>query len=218
MSKKILLVEDDQILGETVAELLENENYDVVWIKDGDQALNITFDNNFDLMLLDINIPFVNGFELLKGLRQSGDLTPAIFITANIDIDSLKKGFEIGADDYIKKPFDLDELLIRVAAALKKSFKSYDDILTYGALSYNIKQQKLLLEKEEIHLSPSELKLTEYFLKNISKVLSKDELIYQTNSEFEGSDAVLRVQISKLKKIGFNISNIRSVGYRLEEL
>ena len=218
MSKKILLVEDDQILGETVAELLENENYDVVWIKDGDQALNITFDNNFDLMLLDINIPFVNGFELLKGLRQSGDLTPAIFITANIDIDSLKKGFEIGADDYIKKPFDLDELLIRVAAALKKSFKSYDDILTYGALSYNIKQQKLLLEKEEIHLSPSELKLTEYFLKNISKVLSKDELIYQTNSEFEESDAVLRVQISKLKKIGFNISNIRSVGYRLEEL
>ncbi|MEA3352876.1 MAG: response regulator transcription factor [Campylobacterota bacterium] len=218
MSKKILLVEDDQILGETVLELLEDENYKVIWVKDADEALDRVYDTSFDIFLLDVNIPFMNGFELLTELRKNNNFTPAIFITANVDINSLRKGFEAGADDYIKKPFDFDELLIRIESALQKSFKSYKSVLNYGNLSYDIKQQKLFLDKGEVRITPSELRLAEYFLKNIEKLLSKDELIYQTHTEQEGNDAVLRVQISKLKKIGFKISNIRSVGYRLEKL
>lgn len=216
--KKILLVEDDLMLGETIQELLEDESFEVIWVKDGKEAMSKTFHTNFDLLLLDINIPFINGFELLKDLRDSGDITPSIFITANVNIDSLKKGFEVGADDYIKKPFDFDELIIRIENVLKKSFKSYNQIIQYGDLSYNLSDQILLYKTDIIHLSPNEQKLLEYFLKNINKILTKDDLIYQTNTDFNGSDAVLRVQVSKLKKIGFKISNIRAVGYRLEKL
>lgn len=218
MTKKILLVEDDLILGETIEELLLDEKFEVVWVKDGQEALNSTFIQEFDIFLLDVNIPFINGFELLKELRDSGDKTPSIYITANIDTQSLKKGFEVGADDYIKKPFDFDELLIRIENALKKSFKSYDTIVSYDNLKYNVEEQALYLDEKLIHLSPSEENLVKYFLKNIGKILSKDELIFQTNRDSDGSDSVLRVQISKLKKIGFKITNVRSIGYKLEKL
>ncbi|MEA3383379.1 MAG: response regulator transcription factor [Campylobacterota bacterium] len=218
MTKKILLVEDDLILGETTEELLLDEKFEVVWVKDGQEALNSTFIQEFDIFLLDVNIPFINGFELLKELRDSGDKTPSIYITANIDTQSLKKGFEVGADDYIKKPFDFDELLIRIENALKKSFKSYDTIVSYDNLKYNVEEQALYLDEKLIHLSPSEENLVKYFLKNIGKILSKDELIFQTNRDSDGSDSVLRVQISKLKKIGFKITNVRSIGYKLEKL
>lgn len=215
--KKILLVEDDPILGETIVDLLEGETFNVVWAKDGNEALEYTFEKKYDLLLLDVNIPFINGFELLKDLRDSGDKTPSIFITANIDIDSIKKGFDVGADDYLKKPFDFDELIIRINALIKKSFNTYKNILEYGDIIYSIDQKKLTKDSKNINLTPSELGLCEYFLKNIGKPLTIEDLISHTNTD-DGSVAVLRVQISKLKKIGFNISNIRSLGYRLEEL
>ena len=216
--KKILLLEDDIILGETIEEFLLSENYEVVWVKDGELALSETFSSKFDIYLFDVNVPFINGFVLLQELRHSGDITPAIFITANIDIDSLKKGFDVGADDYLKKPFDFDELIIRIESLIKKSFKSYSSVIKYGDLSYDMDNRQLISKDNKIHLSPSEFTIIEYFLKNIGKVLNSEDIISQTNQDFDGSVASLRVQISKLKKLGFNITNIRSVGYRLEKL
>jgi DNA-binding response OmpR family regulator len=218
MKKKILLVEDDLILGETIAELLEAESYVVVWVKDGQMAIDETFVAKFDLFLFDVNIPFINGFELLRQLREGGDITPAIFITANVDINSLKKGFDVGADDYIKKPFDCDELLIRIKAILKKSFKSYDSKIKYNDLVYDTDTQRLLKNNKYIHLTPSETSLLEYLLKNLDKIVTKDELIEQIHDDFEGSVEALRVWISKLKKLGFNITNIRGIGYRCEKV
>ena len=218
MDKKILLVEDDIILGETIHELLESENYKVTWVKDGQEALEETYNNSFDIFLFDLNVPFVNGLELLDDLRKSGDKTPAIIVTANVDIKSMKKGFDVGADDYIKKPFDIDELLLRIEVVLKKSFKTYNQTITYGDLIYDTVKQQLNKNNTAIHLSPTEMILFEYFIKNLDKVLSKDELISHTHDDFEGTDAVLRVQISKLKKIGLNIVNIRGVGYRCEKI
>jgi two-component system, OmpR family, response regulator QseB len=218
MDKKILLVEDDLILGETIHELLESEGYCVSWVKDGQQALEETYRLSYDIFLFDLNIPFINGLELLDELRQSGDKTPAIIITANIDFESMKKGFDVGADDYMKKPFDIDELLLRIEVVLKKSFKSYNETIIYGDLIYDTVKQQLNKNDKLIHLSPTELVLFEYFIKNLEKVLSKDELIGHTHVDFEGSDAVLRVQVSKLKKIGLNIVNIRGVGYRCEKI
>jgi len=218
MSKKILLVEDDLILGETIQEILEDNNYIVQWVKDGQDALDKIFDGSFDLYLFDINVPFIQGLDLLKELRDSGDITPAIFITANVDIQTMKKGFDIGGDDYIKKPFDIDELLIRIEVVLKKSFKSYENIIVYNDLKYDIDNRTLTKNNNTIHISPSELMLFEFFIKNIGKTLSKEQLLSSNHDDFEGSDAVLRVQISKLKKLGLNIKNIRGVGYRCENL
>lgn len=215
---KVLLVEDDLILGETVFDILEDEGFNITWVKDGKEALDSTYLNKYDLFLLDINVPFINGFELLSDLRQSGDLTPSIFITARVDIESLAKGFDVGADDYIKKPFEMDELLIRINTQIKKSFKSYSTQIRYKNLLFNIDEEKIFKDNQEVHLSPTEYKLFEMFIKNIGKVVIKEDILYELHQGDEGSEAALRVQISKLKKIGLNITNLRGVGYRCEEV
>ncbi|MBT3280535.1 MAG: response regulator transcription factor [Campylobacteraceae bacterium] len=216
--KKILLVEDDLILGESLEELLSEEGFDVVWVKDGNEAIDQTYDNIFDLYLFDVDIPFINGFELLKSLRDISDKTPCIFLTAKVGIKSLSIGFDVGADDYIKKPFDIDELIVRINTQIKKSFNTYSKILSYGDITYDISNKLITKNHERISLSPTELKLFELFLKNINKSILKEDILYHLNNSQEGSEAVLRVQISKLKKIGLNIINQRAVGYRLEEL
>lgn len=215
---KILLLEDDLILGDTIFDILEAEGFETTWVKDGRIALEKSFISTYDIFLFDVNVPFINGFELLNDLRQSGDLTPAIFITARVDIESLSNGFEIGADDYIKKPFDLDELIIRINAQIKKSFKSYSESITYNNLLFDIKKELVFKDNIKLHLSPVEFKLFELFIKNIDKVILKEEILYHIHQGEEGSEAALRVQISKLKKIGLNISNLRGVGYKCEQL
>ncbi|MBT3882839.1 MAG: response regulator transcription factor, partial [Campylobacteraceae bacterium] len=141
-----------------------------------------------------------------------------IFLTAKVGIKSLSIGFDVGADDYIKKPFDIDELIVRINTQIKKSFNTYSKILSYGDITYDISNKLITKNHERISLSPTELKLFELFLKNINKSILKEDILYHLNNSQEGSEAVLRVQISKLKKIGLNIINQRAVGYRLEEL
>lgn len=217
--KNILLLEDDLILGETLKEILEDEDYKVTWVKDGNDGLSKTFEKDFDLYLFDVNVPFINGFELLQSLRENKDITPAIFITALVDIDNLTKGFKVGADDYIRKPFNANELIVRVDSLIKKSFKNYESTIKYNDLIYDIKEEKVYKENEEIHLSPSEHQLLVLFLKNIGKVINKDDILFNLHdNDTLGSDATLRVQISKLKKIGLIITNIRAVGYRCEKV
>jgi DNA-binding response OmpR family regulator len=215
---KILLVEDDLILGESLVEFLEENSFNITWVKDGNEAIEITYDNMFDLYLLDVDIPFIDGFELLKSLRQSGDDTPSIFLTAKANIECLTKGFDVGADDYIKKPFDIDELLIRINTQIKKSFKSHDDIINYDDISFNIITKNILKSEKSIRLSPIQLSLFELFMKNIGKTILKEDILFHIYNTNEGSEAALRVHLTKLKKIGLNISNQRAMGYKLEEL
>jgi len=113
---KILLLEDDLILGETLEEMLQEAHYDVLWVKDGEEAAEATFDTIYDLYILDINVPKINGFQLLEELRAAGDNTRVIFISAMSDMASISKGFRLGADDYLKKPFFPEELLVRIDA------------------------------------------------------------------------------------------------------
>ena len=210
----ILLLEDDLVLGETIAELFELNNFEVTWVKDGNLAQQEIFENSFDSLLLDINVPFINGFELLKELRDNSISTPAIFITAKIDIESYKKGFEIGADDYIKKPFDFEELLVKIQALIKKHSPQQ---LIYSNLIYDLDSKQLLKDGKNIHLSPSEFEIFKYFVQNQGKVLETYKLLEVSKSN-EFKPEILRVWISKLKKIGLNIVNIRGVGYRCEKI
>jgi DNA-binding response OmpR family regulator len=214
---KILLLEDDEILSETLIELLESEAFEVLHVKDGESALDATFENTFTLLLLDVNVPFLNGFELLKSLRESGDTTPAIFLTSLSDIASLANGFDVGADDYIKKPFDFDELLIRIHALVKKSYDSYKNEIIVDEFRFNIDKNELYNSTAFIPLTPYELQLTNVFFKNLNKTVPKEELLSELSQGKEMSEGALRVHINKLRKIGLPITTVKGTGYRLAQ-
>jgi len=212
---RILLVEDDLILSETLVELLESEGYDVTLVSAGNKALEATYDEEFELMLLDVNIPDFSGFELLKMLRESGNETPCIFLTSLNDIASLSRGFEVGADDYLKKPFDFDELLVRIQALLRKSFSAQSNEILYNELLYKITTNELFKEDELILFTPLEQKLLSVFFKRINETITKQELLHELDSVNESSEGALRVYMTKLRKSGLEIQTIKGVGYRL---
>jgi len=211
----ILLLEDDKILAETLKELLESESYEVSLAINSQEVLDLSYENNFDIFLLDVNLPDFSGFELLKLLRENSDKTPAIFLTSLDDIASLSKGFEVGADDYIKKPFDFDELLIRIQALLRKSYNTYEDLLQYKDLKYKISTNELYKEDELVILTPQEKKLTTLLFQNIENTLKKEDILYELDIQGESSEGALRVYISKLRKIGLEIQTLKGIGYRL---
>jgi DNA-binding response OmpR family regulator len=209
---KILLLEDDEILSQTLNELLEMQGYEVYLAKDGNIALDLSFEHEFNLYLLDVNVPFLNGFDFLKELRDSGDKTPAFFITALKDIDSLSRGFQVGGDDYIKKPFEFDELLVRINAKLKVNM----DVITYKNLEYNIKTDELKKNGKIINIPQVDKEIFLLFLKNCGSIVDKS-LIFELMEK--SSDVGLRVHITKIKKLlQVDITNIRGQGYRLEKI
>ncbi|MFK5880926.1 MAG: response regulator transcription factor [Sulfurospirillum sp.] len=209
---RILLLEDDEILSQTLKELLAAQGYQVLLAKNGNAALDLSFENRFDLYLLDVNVPFLNGFDFLKELRDSGDKTPAFFITALRDIESLSKGFNSGADDYIKKPFDFDELLIRISAKLNIK----DSKIKYANIEFDTEDFTIKQDNQIVKLPQIDKEIFLLFLKNIGKVLNKNELFDVMEKP---TDLALRVHLSKIKKnLNIDISNIRGQGYRLEEI
>ncbi len=212
---KILLLEDDEVLSETLVELLESENFEITHVLDGEMALEATFINHFDLLLLDVNVPFFNGFELLKSLRESEDKTPAIFITSLSDVASLSKGFDVGADDYIKKPFDFDELLVRINALIRKSYHTYANEIKVDNFRFVIEKNELYSGSNFIALSPYELRITKLLFQNVDKTVEKDLIFQHLNQGNEVSEGALRVHINKLRKIGLPITTIKGIGYRL---
>ena len=216
--KTILFLEDDEILAETIIDFLEAENFNIVHAKDGNEVLDITFNQKFDIFLFDKNVPNLDGFELLKMLRASNDLTPTIFLTALNDISSLAKGFELGADDYIKKPFDFDELLIRINALIKKRYKSLDNKIEINEFIFDFDKNELYKNLQFIALAPYELKLVQIFFKNIDRTLSKDYILDELSYNKDVSDGSLRVYINKLRKLNLPIVTIKGVGYRLSRV
>jgi DNA-binding response OmpR family regulator len=207
---KILLLEDDEILSQSIQFLLQSHGYDITIAKNGEDAIDITYDNKFDLYLLDVNVPLINGFDFLKQLRDSGDMTPAFFITALVGIDSISQGFDVGADDYIKKPFEVDELLIRIKALLKKKNSN----IKYANLEYDFEKSILKKDNKILPLAFVEKEIFELLLKNIDKTVTKEEFFEVMEKP---TDTALRVHINRLKKLlSLNIVNIRGTGYILE--
>ena len=212
---RILLVEDDQILAETLVELLEVEGYSITHVDGAEKALEATYSQEFEIMLFDVNIPDMSGFELLKMLRASDNNTPCIFLTSLNDIASLSKGFEVGADDYLKKPFDFDELLVRISSLLRKSFSAKSNEVKYGEALYKISTNEFIVDGSLVLLTPLEQKLLSIFFKRIQETITKQELLHELDSVNESSEGALRVYITKLRKVGLEIQTIKGVGYRL---
>ena len=216
MSIKILLLEDDMLLSETIIDLLEDEDFEVKHTPNGQDALEKTFHQKFDLYLFDINVPLIDGVTLLKELRDSNDTTPTIFLTSHKEKEMLKSGFLSGADDYITKPFDNDELILRINALIKRT--KNDDIKSVGILTHDATHKRILYKNKELELSKKEYELLLLLMKHtpntVPKELILDELWGYCDS---GSEGAVRVYINRIKQLipEINIQNIRSVGYKL---
>jgi len=206
---KILLLEDDPVLAKTIKKFLEKNNYEVDWARDGEDASELVYENRYDLYLFDINLPRFNGDDLLLSLREADDKTPAILISALVDIDSITKGFQSGADDYIKKPFDPQELLVRIRSKTKELKKS----ITYKDYTIYLDEDKIFYKDEELYLSAVHKNIFLALVKNYPNPVVKDELMLYLESQ---TDLALRVNITKLKqKLSLDIQNVRGVGYKL---
>ena len=212
MRAKILLLEDDKLYNETLKDFLEDEGFEVDSVLDPYSAYDLAYEKKYDLYLFDINLPFESGIEALKSLKRGGDETPAIFITSRDDKASLLSGFNAGADDYIKKPVDLDELLLRVNAVLKRSLKK--EIITLGDYTLDKEQKELFYKNEPQKLGYKLFLLLELLVDNSDKAVSYEEIYEKLWGEDEPNSATVRVYMVKLKKFFPNaIEAIRGYGY-----
>jgi len=213
---KILLLEDDFLFGETLTDLLEDEGYDVTYSPNGQNALDATFKNRFDAYLLDINVPLIDGVSLLKELRDADDNTPAIFLTSHKDKEMLERGFLSGCDDYLTKPFDNDELLLRLKALLKRSVK--DEVQCVNLLCHDVTHKRILYDKVELELSKKEYELLLLLMQHAPSAVPKEMILDGLWSSFDGgSDGAIRVYINRIKHLlpHVTIQNIRGIGYKL---
>ena len=211
MQKHILLLEDDELLAQTLQELLQSHTYKVDMVHNGNDAVDASYENKYDLYIFDINVPDMSGIELLESLRSAEDDTATIFISALVDLNSISQAFAVGADDYLKKPFFPEELLIRVNAKLSLANK---DIL-YKDLRYSVSKKELYKEDKIVPLGEVQESLCELFMQNIGNVLDKTILM---DCLVNPSESALRVALNKFKHItGLDIKNIRGVGYILEK-
>lgn len=206
---RLLLLEDDPTLAQSLIRFLVHKHYIVDWAKDGEEALDLAYENRYSLYLLDINVPLINGIDLLSSLREAEDFTPTIIISALIDMDAVTKGFIAGADDYVKKPFDPDELLIRI----KAKTASLKEKLKVGALEADLDTEALFHHSDPLYLGEVQKNILLSLMKNHPNPVTKAELMLFLEKP---NDLALRVNIAKLKKnLGINIRNIRGVGYKI---
>ena len=215
MSAKLLLLEDDRLFNETLQDFLEEEGFSVDTALDPYTALDLTYSKTYDLYLFDVNLPYESGFDLLGKLRESQDVTPAIFLTSREDKASLHEGFGVGADDYMKKPVDLDELLLRIEAVLRRQIRqTHVQVGEYRLESmsktlYDTSGNELNISKKAVDLL---MLLLEAKGELVSMETIKDRL---WASGQQASDGALRVYVAQLKKyFSEAVVNVRGLGYR----
>jgi len=218
---KILLLEDDIILNELVEEFLISLGHTVTCEYDGIEALNTIYEDKFDMLLLDVGIPSISGFELLCQLREQKITTPTIFLTSLSDISSLEKGFNLGCDDYIKKPFELKELEIRMNhLKIIKKIDLQDIVIINKKYKYDFTSFTIIKsDKKKTILSKKESKILEYFLKNENRTISLEELIGNIWQYDETpTNATIRTYIKNLRKILDEemIVTTKGLGYKFE--
>ena len=212
---KILLLEDDKLFNETIEDFLEEESFEVFSVLDPYSAMELTYKFKFDLYLFDVNLPYESGFTLLKQLREAGDKTPTIFLTSRNDKVSLTEGFDVGADDYMKKPIDLDELLLRIRALLRRQLR--DEKIKLGEYIVDTQSKELYHNGEVIKVGVKAFELLILLLKAKGEVVTIQSIEEELwSSSEEASLGSVRVYVTTLKKYFPNIENIRGVGYRLK--
>lgn len=201
---QILLVEDDETLSELISEYLSEQGYDVTVRADAKAALDTAYERNFDILILDVKLPKGDGFSLLRELRRLGDDTPAIFTTSLNALQDLEIGYKSGCDDYLKKPYELKELLLRIQILIKRKFSHVNDefIELGGGYKFYPSSKTLRQNGQIVNLSNKESELLALFLENKNTLLSKETIFEKIwNYGEEPSELSLRVYVKNLRRI-----------------
>jgi len=219
----ILIIDDEPGVRDLLQDALGNAGYQVQCATNGADGLDQLRRRSADLCIVDINMPTMNGFEFLEKLRAHDAKTPVLMLTARDSGDDVERGLRVGADDYVRKPFSLDELLLRVAAILRRTGIEEDDdhVLVCGPLTMNIDRHVVTLDTKEVELSATEFRLLEVLLEHQDRVVTREQLLRQVwNIDFDSETSVLDTYISYVRrKIHHDdfapITTIRGVGFKL---
>jgi two-component response transcriptional regulator (cheY-like receiver domain and a winged-helix DNA-binding domains), putative len=220
---KILLVEDDLGLSNSVFDFLD-DFADVTQVFDGEEGLYEAESGVYDLILLDLMLPEKDGFQVLKDLRAKGVTTPVLIMTAKESLDDKGHGFELGADDYLTKPFYLEELKMRIQALLKRAGKFNENTLSYGDVTVNLSTNSTTKAGKDVELLGKEFDLLVYFLQNQNVILPKTQIFDRLwGFDSDTTVSVVEVYVSKIRKklkgtaFAKNLHTLRSVGYILKD-
>ena len=220
---KILLVEDDLSLSNSVFDFLD-DFADVMQVSDGEEGLYEAESGVYDLILLDLMLPEKDGFQVLKELREKGISTPVLIMTAKESLDDKGHGFELGADDYLTKPFYLEELKMRIQALLKRSGKYNSNTLSYKEVTVDTATNTTTVDGKVVELLGKEFDLLVYFLQNQNVILPKSQIFDRLwGFDSDTTISVVEVYVSKIRKklkgteFAKNLQTLRSVGYILKD-
>ena len=220
----ILIIEDDSTMLRGLKDNFEYAGYNVITACDGEEGLNAALESKPDLIILDIMLPKINGYEICRLIRKEKLDMPVIMLTAKGEESDIILGLNLGADDYVTKPFSIKELLARAAAFLRRNRKSEQDIYEFADYQLDITARKLTRNGEEIKLSPKEFRLLEYFLKRQGRALTRDDILNSVwgYNCFTGSRSIDRFVTTLRNKIEPDphnpsfIQTIREIGYKFE--
>ena len=219
-SPLILVVDDEPGVRDLISDALNLVGLSSITAAHGMEALSKLRDNQIDLMILDINMPTMDGYEVLERMNDQGSRTPVIVLTARLDREDTKRAFQLGADDFVRKPFGIEELTLRVNAILRRSQPQVknESVIVAGAIMINLDQHYVSVDEVTIDLSPTEFRLLETFMQNPTRVLSKDFLLTEVWGLDNYADPnVVETYVSYLrKKLGdaFPLRTVRGVGYQ----
>lgn len=223
-ARRLLVVEDEDSIRELVSTALRFKGFEVTSAASGRDALVEARNGSFDLLVLDVNLPDVDGFEICRKLRTDGNGVPVVFLTARDDPSDLRAGFTGGGDDYITKPFSLEELVLRIEAVLRRSHGQTDEVsrLTVGNLTLDTDSYRVWRGGEEVALSPTEFRLLRYLMLNRDRVVSRNQILdHVWDYEFAGDPSAVETYISYLRrklgdKNGHIIRTVRGFGYSVQ--
>ena len=219
--KKILVIEDEKNIQNIIKEFLESAKYEVNTADDGLEGINLIQNNNYDLILLDIMMPKIDGFVVCEMIRKNSNV-PIIILTALTDEESQLKGFDKLADDYITKPFSMPVVLKHIEAILRRTenINKKVDVLKYKNISLNIENYDVFVDNQKVALTFREFEILKLLLENQGKVFTRDNILNSIwNYDYFGDDKIVNTHIKNIrKKLGYDyIETVRGVGYRIDK-
>lgn len=221
MNNKILIADDEIVFRKLISDFLKKDGYSVLEANNGKEALFLfQSHDDIDLVILDVMMPEINGYDVCKNIRSMNSNIPVLILTAKDREEDQIQAFEIGADDYISKPFSFPILMLRIKSLLKRNNKDFD-VITYNGITLDILQHKVLINEEEVDLTPKEFELLSYLINNKNMVISREKILSQIwGYDYFGDNRTVDTHIKnlriKLNDDGTLIKTIRGYGYKIE--